>query len=162
MLWYKGWLETRFRLLFVPGLVALFAAAQRFGIGQIEARGVIFTAGLSVWAPCIMLAAAGIATQQSLQAAKGLHGSTLFTLTLPVSRLRLLAIRASLGWLETAGGIVAVCCFLWFLFPELRAKATPEEMIEYAVVLIACGSFFYCITVCWPRSSTTSGACGAA
>jgi hypothetical protein len=81
------------------------------------------------------------------QAAKGLHGSTLFTLTLPVSRFRLLAVRASLGWLEMAGGIGGICCLLWFLFPVIRGTATPQEMVEYAAVLIVCASVFYCITV---------------
>jgi hypothetical protein len=147
MLWYKGWLETRFRLVFVLVVVALMFIAQSYGGNKVDVRVVIFTAGTSVWLICVFLGAAGIVTQQSLQAAKGLHGSTLFTLTLPVSRFRLLAVRAGLGWLEMVGGIGWICCLLWFLFPVIRRSAAPREMLEYAAVLIVCGSAFYCIPV---------------
>jgi hypothetical protein len=36
---------------------------------------------------------------------RDLHGSTLFTLSLPASRLRLMSVRAAIGWLEGAGVI---------------------------------------------------------
>jgi hypothetical protein len=147
MLWYKGWLETRYRLALVLAVVAFMFITQSYGGSKVDVRVVFFTAGTSMWLICVFVAAAGIATQQSLQAAKGLHGSTLFTLTLPVSRFRLLAVRASLGWLEMAGGIGGICCLLWFLFPVIRGRTTPREMVEYAAVLMVCGSAFYCITV---------------
>lgn len=146
MLWYKGWLETRFRLVFVFVIMAFMFIPQSYG-SKADVRGVIFTAGYSVWLLCVFLGAAGIVTQQSLQAAKGLHGSTLFTLTLPVSRFRLLAVRAGLGWLEMVGGIGALCCLLWVLFPVIRDRTTAREMAEYALVLIVCGSAFYGVTV---------------
>lgn len=147
MLWFKGWLETRFRLPFVLVVVSLMLVLQSYGGGKADVRTVLFMAGISLWMICVFLAAAGIVTQQSIQAAKGLHGSTLFTLTLPVSRFRLLAVRAGLGWLEMIVAIGWVCSLLWFLFPAIRNGSTPAEMVEYAVVLIVCGSFFYCITV---------------
>jgi hypothetical protein len=34
---------------------------------------------------------------------------------------------------------------MWFLFPPLRATATPEDMIKDAVTLIVCGSGLYVI-----------------
>jgi hypothetical protein len=46
-----------------------------------------------------------------------------------------------------AGVSAAMCCAMWFLFPPLRAAATPEEMIKYAVVLIICGSGLHAIPV---------------
>lgn len=147
MLWYKGWLETRFRLVFVLAVVTFLLVTQSAGGAKAAVRGVILMAGMSALLICVFLGAAGIVTQQSLQAAKGLHGSTLFTLTLPVSRFRLLAVRAGLGWLEMVGGIGWICCLLWFLFPVIRSAATAPEMLEYAAALIVCGSTFYCITV---------------
>jgi hypothetical protein len=147
MLWYKGWLETRFRLVFVLTIVALTFIIPSYAGNKVDVRSVLFTAGTSVWLLCVFLAGAGSVTQQSLQAAKGLNGSTLFTLTLPVSRLRLLAVRAGLGWLEMAAGVGWICCLLWFLFPAIRGRTTPQEMVEYAAVLVVCGSAFYCITV---------------
>jgi hypothetical protein len=94
-----------------------------------------------------MLAGAGVTTQPSLQASKGLHGSTLFTLSLPVSRLRLLATRAAIGWLEVAAIISILCCGFWSVSPLVRAVATPIEMVEYAATLLACGSALYGLSV---------------
>jgi hypothetical protein len=150
MLWFKGWLETRFRLLFVLGFVGSFLVSVYSGVlkppAGVEANGVAI-APILVAMMSFMLAGAGIYTQPSLQATKGLHGSTLFTLSLPVSRLRLLAVRASLGWLEITAGIGLMCCGMWILFPALRGTATAVEMLEYAVVLITCASGLHFISV---------------
>jgi len=151
MLWYKGWLETRIRLL----MSFAFGACYCIGIRAIPSGpapgkpilGVAIMMTIAAAMFSIMLSGAGIATQPSFQATKGLHGSTLFTLSLPVSRFRLLAVRARLGWLEMAGVSAAMCCAMWFLFPPLRATATPEDMIKYAVALIVCGSGLYAIPV---------------
>lgn len=93
------------------------------------------------------LAGAGINTQPSFQATKGLHGSTLFTLSLPVSRLRLLTVRASIGWLEMAGGIVAWCYGAWLLLPVIRGSVSAVYMLEYVVALIVCASSLYFLSV---------------
>jgi hypothetical protein len=96
---------------------------------------------------CAMLAGAGIDTQPTFQASKGLHGSTLFTVSLPVSRFRLLAVRAAVGWLESVATIALFCWGSWFMSPVLRVVATSAEMAEYAVTLIACGSALYFLSV---------------
>jgi hypothetical protein len=143
VLWHKGWLETRFRWLFAMSIVALFFVNnRRAGQSVVVGNAAIMVALLS-----IMLAGAGINTQAPLQAKKGLHGSTLYTLSLPVSRLRLLAVRAGLGWLELAAGIAVLCSGVWILSPAVRANATPWEIPMQAVTLIACASGLYSITV---------------
>jgi hypothetical protein len=71
----------------------------------------------------------------------------LFTLSLPVSRFQLLAVRAGVGWLEMAGGIGLLCSGMWIVFPALREMVTVVEMFEYAATLIACTSVLYCIGV---------------
>jgi hypothetical protein len=143
MLWRKGWLETRFRWLFAMGIVALiFVAAGRGGSSVLLGNAAVVVALFS-----IMLAGAGINTQPALQATKGLHGSTLYTLSLPVSRLRLLAVRAGLGWLELAAGIAILCGGVWIVTPALRANAAPWVMPMQVVTLIACASGLYSITV---------------
>jgi hypothetical protein len=93
----------------------------------------------------LQLAGAGITTQSSFQQSKGLQGSTLFTLSLPVSRFRLLAVRAGLGWLETAGFISALCVAAWIEFSPLRANFKPEEMAGYAATLIGCSLAIYAV-----------------
>ena len=158
MLWQKGWLETRFRLLFTLGItlfILTFHYSMRNSLpksssakGALPALlGLVFTYGILVMMAEAMLAGAGVTTQPSLQASKGLHGSTLFTLSLPVSRLRLLAVRAAIGWAEVAAMIAILCCGFWFASPLVRMMATPIEMMEYAATLLACGSALYGLSV---------------
>jgi hypothetical protein len=155
MLWLKGWLETRFRLLYMLAFTAVPLYVMRSAGAHASARSVSgLAAGLAsrvipffIVFTCAFLAGAGIATQPSLQASKGLHGSTLFTLSMPVSRLRLLAVRAGIGWLETAAVIGVVCCEMWLAMPLQRAGVTPIEMFEQAATLIACSSAIYFLSV---------------
>ena len=106
MLWLKGWLETRFRLLFMliftaPLLFVMHSAGAHATASNVSGR----VAGLVshvipffIVFTCAFLAGAGIATQTSFQASKGLHGSALFTLSMPVRRLRLFG-RARRHWM---------------------------------------------------------------
>jgi hypothetical protein len=149
MLWHKGWLETRFRLLFTlvfVGILLTFqysARASPQGIAGI----ILFSIPVLVIMICAMLAGAGVATQPTLAVTKGIHGSTLFTLSLPVSRFRLLGVRAGIGWLEKVGVIGAFCCAFWFLSPALRLMVTPADMFKYAGTLVACASAIYFLSV---------------
>jgi hypothetical protein len=155
MLWYKGWLETRFRLIFALGFMSFNLAIQysRLSVPQASvAKGAVLgLLTLSIPFLVVMisavLAGAGIATQPSLMVTKGLHGSTLFTLSMPVSRIRLLAVRASVGWLEAAAVIGVICCEIWFVSPLLRTMVTVAEMFQYAGTLIACASAVYFLAV---------------
>jgi hypothetical protein len=149
MLWHKGLLETRWRLLFVLAWEGLFLGlAYLRGVKTLDSFSAVLIGGawLGAFVP-ILLAGAGINTQPAFQAAKGLHGSTLFTLSLPVSRPRLLAVRASLGWLEMAVAIGAWSCGVWFLFPILRAATSGGEAFEYAGTLVVCASGLYSISL---------------
>jgi hypothetical protein len=149
MLWYKGWLEVRIRLL-VSIVVMCFgvymARTATLTMGTLSRSTVgslMFGNTIVVALACLWLAGAGIITQPAFQAVKGIHGSTLFTLSLPVSRLRLLAVRASLGWLLMAGLIGALCGGISAWSPGVRAMATPAEIFEYGVTLLVCFSAFY-------------------
>jgi len=150
MLWYKGWLETRFRLLFALGCtgLVLFQLHLIPPDGKSKIFGILENlTPIILLMICAMLSGAGIVTQAPFQAKKGLQASTIFTLSLPVSRLRLLAVRAGLGWLEAAGAIGALCCAMWLISPALRMMTTPVEMLEYAGTLIACASAIYFLSV---------------
>jgi hypothetical protein len=153
MFWYKGWLETKFKLLLMLGCMVFYLIvfylmrtiaappgarpASVFGL-----TATTFAVLLYTW-----LAGAGINTQPSFQATKGLHGSTLFTLSLPVSRLRLLTVRASIGWLEMAGAILAWCYGGWLILPVVRGSVSAVDMLEYVVALIVCVSSLYFLSV---------------
>ena len=134
MLWHKGWLETRYRLLFALGFVGLFQTLQYKSVTTPQGIFALvqFTVPVLVVMTYSLLAGAGIATQPSLVASKGIHGSTLFTLSLPVTRLRLMSVRAAIGWLEGIGVVGVLCCVLWLSSPALRAMVGPGTMLQYA------------------------------
>jgi hypothetical protein len=149
MLWHKGWLESRYRLLFALGFVVIFQLLLQKPI--ITPQGILAIVQFSIPVLVVMsytlVAGAGVATQPSFVASKGIHGSTLFTLSLPVTRLRLLSVRAAIGWLEGSGVIGVLCCVLWFRSPALRAMVGAGTMLHYAATLIACGSAIYSVSV---------------
>jgi hypothetical protein len=155
MLWLKGWLETRIRLCVSLGFLALLLVFGRSVPTTPVAPGarlpifgvILFSNPTSIIMACAFLAGAGIATQPSFQATKGLHGSILFTLSLPVSRLRLLAVRTFIGWLEAMCAIGIFCSAQWLATPALRAVVTATEMFEYAGTIMVCASALYFLSV---------------
>ena len=154
MLWYKAWLETRFRLVFLFAVLGFMLFVQH---SRPHANAVSPTTGavtalvsmtlINVVVVSAVLGSAGIATQPSFAVQRGTHGSTLYTVSLPVSRLRLLLVRATLGWLECIGIVTLFCAGLWFFVPWLHAAMTGVEMVKYLAALLACGSVFYCVAV---------------
>lgn len=149
MLLYKGWLETRFRLI-VSLILGLFycwiiAVGPAPATGQVAGAAAIIA--ISATLMTVMLAGAGIVTESAMLANKGLHGSTLYTLSLPVSRMRIISVRAGLGWVEMAAGVALMSGVMWFIDPPVRSAVTPAEMAAYALTLITCISGLYAITV---------------
>ena len=92
MLWMKSWYEVRLRFLagFVFGAATLFI---RWTGGPATSRqdAVAIMVGTSLlWIfYAFYLSGAGVKTQSAFMGMKGLHGSTYFTLSLPVSRFQL-------------------------------------------------------------------------
>ena len=146
MLWMKAWLETRWRLLYalaIPGVVIAFRHltsvqdAQRMmgAMAVLLMFGAVYTAG------------AGIRTQAAFSGTKNLHGSMYYTLSLPVSRLRLLAVRAGAGLVETAGVNLILISALWLKFPLVRAGSTPVDLFELVVAAIVCTACVHFVSV---------------
>lgn len=152
MLWYKGWLETRFRVLFVFGGILFMVVLILRHIDPPLPRAVVEdnlnSLTLLLWFIPVVLAGAGIDAQHlPLGTAKGIHGSQYFTLSLPVSRARLLATRAGLGMLETVGVLAALCCVAWFMLPAPRIYLTCSDLFAYWVTVSICTSAFYSLSV---------------
>jgi len=153
MLWFKGWLETRYRMAFSLCFIGLVMVVAQIGGSKQppppgarpdEAIAIMIDSFVVVFFS--MLAGAGINTQPAFQATKGLHGSTLFTLSLPVSRLRLLAIRSTIGWVAMALMIILLCIAMGLIAPRSASVTTPR-IFEQAAALIACTTGFYYISV---------------
>lgn len=143
MLWTKAWLEMRWRLVFGVGLplaVVLLMSAPQSRLGM---AGTVFL----LMFVAIYLASNGIRTQAAFRAARGLHGSTFFTLSLPVSRLRLLAIRSAVGMVATAGAIAIVTCIVWLRFPIVRGDSTLADLIKLVATAIVCTACFHFLSV---------------
>lgn len=153
MLWYKAWLETRWRFVFILGSILLVwvtplwlpstgvspaVAASRMG------RALQLESALLYMFAAIYLAGAGINTQTVYAATTGFNGSMLFTLSMPVSRRRLLMVRAGLGAILT-GFLVAIVAGYTLLHQRGGASAFAD--MEYTVRAIACTAAVYALSV---------------
>ncbi|MGA2671798.1 MAG: hypothetical protein ABSE99_01110 [Terracidiphilus sp.] len=153
MLWYKAWLETRWRFAFLVGSILLVWIAPLWlpstGVtpGMIASRMWVAlqleSVLLSILA-AIYLAGAGINTQTMYSATSGFHGSMLFTLSLPVSRARLLVARAGLGALETCGLVVLMAGYMLFLKP---GAVSALQAFDYMVRAVVCAMAVYALSV---------------
>jgi hypothetical protein len=150
MLRYRGWLETRLRLL-IWAVIAVFILWSVYSLGAkgpLSPMIVAANLGFVVAMLAGTLGGAGIVTQRSsLRPATGFHGSTIFTLSLPVTRLRLLAVRVSVSWIELCAGTVVLCAAAWILFPVLRSSVTPKEMLQYTLAMAVCATGLHSLTV---------------
>lgn len=148
MLWFKGWLETRSRLAFAglwsAGFLGIFAlATSSVGVGKSLPTPALLGILALVWVLIpVFLSGTGVRTQPGFgpSAAKGLHGSTQFTVSLPVSRARLLMVRTAVGFAETAVVIAVLFAGALIVFPELRATVTVPDSLRYLVIVLA-GAF---------------------
>lgn len=154
MLWYKSWLETRFRLVFALVGFLFLISVNSYGLVKLgkgaSSPGQHFVLGaqaLYCLIPALFLAGTGVDTQSSFRPVRGLHGSTLFTLSLPVSRLRLLVVRSTLGIAELFALITAVYTAVWFSFPALRAEWPTRDRLDYLLTIFVCLLTFYFLFV---------------
>jgi len=157
MIWYKAWLETRFGVAFLFVLFSFVflvaGAGVRLGTGVVPANKapepeelLVAVDALSfAWiAAAISLAGTGIKTPSGgFQNIKGLHGSTLYTLSLPVSRLRLIVVRTVVGLLETVAVIVVFTQLAWWIFPKTGQNTMGEIFAHFAVTVICASTFYF-------------------
>ena len=149
MLGMKAWFEIRWRFLFLLTLTVAWLAA--FSIGNatspVGARK-IFGAIEGMWLlSSILLAGSGIRTQAPFRPTKGLHGSTGFTLSLPVSRFRLLAVRVGVG-LAAVGGIILISSTCaWILFPLVRTSFMPVDFLRWVLTASCCAVAVHGVSV---------------
>ena len=97
----------------------------------------------------IMLAGSGIQTASSTRPGareKGSAGSTLFTLSLPVTRTRLFVVRTIIGALETSAVLTLVLIAAWLLLPPLRVGA--HDALGLFAVVVSSNLFVYAISAC--------------
>jgi len=155
MLWYKAWLETRWRFLFLIGSILLVwlepvwmpALGMKLPPSLPASRlwlalqlGSIL---LSLFA-AIFLAGSGVNSQTTYGLTSGFHGSMLFTLSLPVSRRRLLFVRAGLGAIQTS---VLVAILAGLTLVQRPIATTAPEALTYVMRAIICTMAVYALSV---------------
>jgi hypothetical protein len=148
MLGMKGWFETRWKLLFVLTIPLIVFVFRHGSLASTEdARRMMGSMSFFSVFAAIYLAGAGIKTQPAFQQTKGLSGSVYFTLSLPVSRFRLLAARTGIGLLEFASFNVVIYSLAWILFPLVRGDSKPANLLELILASIVCSTCFYFASV---------------
>ena len=100
-----------------------------------------------------MLAGNGIRTTKVFRASAGTHRSMYFTLSLPVNRSRLLAVRVGVGLLETLVVDIVVVIAMMVSFPALRNASNFGDAIFYIVALVAYTFAIYSFSTLWAALS---------
>jgi hypothetical protein len=153
MLWFKAWLEVRWRFVFMVGsillvwLSPLWITATGVHSGVAASRqwmGLQLGSVLLYIMTAIYLAGSGINSQTLYAATTGFHGSMFFTLSLPVSRRRLLFVRAGLGALLTCSLVVIMVGYMLFLRPEATSAL---QALMYMTRVIVCTMAVYALSV---------------
>jgi hypothetical protein len=150
MLWYKAWLETRAR--FCAGLAALLTLGAMIVLRWPEAGmgsdypGYIrlswFGSSLMIVAPlyAVMMGLGGIGRVGSC----GVPGDdALFTLSLPVTRRRLLAVAAATGALEVAAFTVIPSLSILILSRLAGRDYAAAEVAIYSLLAVGGSLVFF-------------------
>jgi len=156
VLWLKAWLETRWRLLFMLFIGALVLAllVEVFGSARAAAHPQqVFSVLLRInvlmsLIGAIMLAGSGIETASPRPGPSG-NGSertSLFTLSLPVTRTRLFAVRTVSGVLASVVLVVLLGVVTWLLMP--RHAVNAHETLAYLPTILSCSLAAYAISAC--------------
>jgi len=171
MLWYKSWLETRWRFLIGLALLLCSAAATVFTYPQVMKLMPMVPANISgplgerireavvlardyrgyVWSQwfrqngrqwttlfAIILGTAGILTPAS---------GALFTLSLPVSRARLLGVRAATGLLELLLLAFVPSLLIPMLSPAIQQSYSVGSALGQAASLFVTASAFFTLAL---------------
>jgi hypothetical protein len=155
MLWYKAWLETRWIVGLFVGIIVfvwltplwmpLFGMRLPPGIPATRIwmaihLGSVFTSFFVANG----LAGSGVNSQTAYGPTPGNDGSMLFTLSLPVSRRRLLFVRAGLGSLLTS---VLIVVMTGYTLSQRPGGASGLQAIEYIARAIVCTMAVYSLAV---------------
>jgi hypothetical protein len=172
MLWYKAWLETRLRLLIALALLAMSVAGIVFAYPRVHAllplvpaegggdlgRRIRDAAELArdfhsyVWSQWFQQNARQLWTVLAIVLGTGglvTHGSrgALFTLSMPVSRRRLLAVRAAAGLGELLAAALVAALLLPVFAPAVGEQYPVGDAAVHAICLFAAGAVFFSLAL---------------
>jgi hypothetical protein len=67
--------------------------------------------------------------------------------SMPVSRSRLLAVKALVGFLETTSIVAFMLVCTWTLFPLIRGNSTPADLVKLLRASVTCVLCFYFVSL---------------
>jgi hypothetical protein len=158
MLLMRYWLETRWRLtaMLVYLILTLAINYRRPGVNRpvdplpitgMKATSILIAPFMILTFGALTLAGCGVKTQSAIGFPEGLAESTQFTLALPVSRRRLMAVRTTFGLTELSGVTLIAGCLAWSFFPALRASTTPADFVRAVLTTLLWLTGPYCAAV---------------
>src|SRR5262245_24110875 len=174
MLWYKAWLETRWRfligvglltvsacgtVLYYPQVMRLMPMANSIDVsGEIGRRikeGVELASSYRgyIWSQWIGQSVSQMGTLFAIllgsgsPIAQGSPGATMFTLSLPASRNRLLGIRTATGLAEWFVIALVPSLTVPLLSPAVGQSYTIASALIHAACIFVAGAMFFSLAV---------------
>ena len=164
MLWYKAWRESRVRFLLSVAVLTVLCLAlmyrARAGFPPPDAPDLRYSAW--VWAniygnlnPTVFIILAMLLGLGGLQRERPV-GTAAFTVALPVTRLHLVLVRATMGLLQVAFLCLIPAALISPLSPILAGQSYPEpQTLQFAVLYLSWGAVAFGVGFLW--SSLFSG-----
>ena len=134
MLWYKAWLETRWRFIFALGMIVLLCGLCRFNgfrVGGPASRqwfGLQLESVLLSVFTAIFLAGAGINAQTTLRRNIGVSWLDVVYTVAPVSRRRLLFVRAGFGAILTCVLVAIMAGYTLFFIADSHECTSSADV----------------------------------
>jgi hypothetical protein len=176
MLWHKSWLETRWRFLAGAGILAIVACGTvfdyRFVAGLLPMLDRVDPSRLATDTPLGRVMAAGIEAQRTysgyiwwqwfrqnlaqiwtlfaiLIGSGGLlsKGSTLFTMSLPASRNRVIGVRAATGLAELLVLAIVPSLVIPLLSPAVGQHYAVSAVVVQGLCLFVAGAAFFSLAL---------------
>jgi len=150
MLWIKAWRETRTRFLLVAAILAAMCAwAVFFPQTEIDGRHIDFHTSVYQFVYygkakgvfgilVIFMGTGGLLRERSLRTAA-------FTLSLPVSRLRLVAVPATAGLCELAAAALLPAVLVPILSTLAGETYPVTEALQFSILWFGFGSIIFAV-----------------
>jgi hypothetical protein len=91
-------------------------------------------------------ASAGIGTETSFRPRQSLHPSMMFTLSLPITRRRLVLVREAVGAVATLGLGCGILAALWSASGGVRSLLSPAQFAAYGIGVLSAALVAYGIS----------------
>jgi hypothetical protein len=174
MLWYKSWLETRWRFLIGLALLSLMACGTVLDYRAVVAlMPAVSSSSLDTSGPLGRLLGYALEFQRTYRGyiwwqwfrqnlpqtwtllavilgsgglvAQGARGGALFSLSMPVSRARLLGVRVATGFAELFALAIGPSLVVPLLSPSIGQHYAVSDALVHALCLFTAGAVFFCL-----------------